>query len=224
VNEPETSRDDLFEWWLGIAAAQLIEPAKERIRLEIEAHFAESRESHQAAGCSEAEARVDAVAELGDPDAAAKRFRKRHLTEKEAMYLEGMVAVNKRTTLLFFSYAFYGFMYAYGIHFLHGLKQNHDSFVFPTVAVFMCLCLQTIGFFAARRKSFKPDIRLLLILEILHSGCFAVALGMMVGTGMGVGPGWAFCFAVLFGQTRSLVRDFHLWLKLGQVDELWEAT
>ncbi len=57
---------------------------KERIRAEIEAHYAESVREQRANGLSQSAAETEALAELGDARTAAKRFRKGHLTEWEA--------------------------------------------------------------------------------------------------------------------------------------------
>ena len=75
--------------WLRIATMGLAAPAKERIRLEVEAHHAEAVAAHLHEGLSEPDAHSAALTELGDPDEAANCFRKQHLTAREAEQVEG---------------------------------------------------------------------------------------------------------------------------------------
>jgi len=83
----------LAAWWLAIATRNLVAPAKERIRLEIEAHYADSLNAHLEQGRSDVEARICALNELGDPIIAAKRFRAQHLTENQATLLKETVNI-----------------------------------------------------------------------------------------------------------------------------------
>ena len=52
--------------WLEIATKNLAVPAKERIRAEIDEHYTETVASHLAEGLSESDAKIRALAELGD--------------------------------------------------------------------------------------------------------------------------------------------------------------
>jgi hypothetical protein len=61
---------DLPEW-LDIATNGLASPVKERIRSEIESHYAESVAAHLLESLSESVARRKALADLGSPDEAA---------------------------------------------------------------------------------------------------------------------------------------------------------
>ena len=74
---------DLPEW-LEIATKNLAVPAKERILAEIDEHYTETVTSHLAEGMSESDAKISALAELGDARKAAKRFRKIHMTKWDA--------------------------------------------------------------------------------------------------------------------------------------------
>jgi hypothetical protein len=69
--------------WIDIATCGLIAPARDRIREEVEAHFADAVEARMAGGLSVENAEVVAVHELGDARTAAWRFRKNHLTEAD---------------------------------------------------------------------------------------------------------------------------------------------
>ena len=78
--------------WLVIATKDLAPVGKVRICAEIEAHFADGVESHLAEGHSLAQSRDAVLAELGDPFSAGKRFRKRHLTVKEAAFIQTLIS------------------------------------------------------------------------------------------------------------------------------------
>lgn len=73
--------------WLSIATRGLVTPSRQRIQLEIEAHFADAVKSRLDEGLTQAAAEAAALQELGAPKAAAKDFRKRHLTEDEEQWL-----------------------------------------------------------------------------------------------------------------------------------------
>jgi hypothetical protein len=74
--------------WLTTATENLSAPAKERIKQEIESHFEQAMESHCAEGLTEPQAQARALTELGDAKAAAKSFRKSHLTAAEAQVVQ----------------------------------------------------------------------------------------------------------------------------------------
>jgi hypothetical protein len=69
--------------WVVVATFGLADSARERIKLEIEAHHAEAAKALVQAGASQENAEASALLELGDPKAAAKSFRQRHLTVEE---------------------------------------------------------------------------------------------------------------------------------------------
>lgn len=77
--------------WLVIATLGLVAPAQERIKLEIEAHYADAVKSNLDLGLAPEEAESAALLELGDPKTAAKSFRKRHLTEKEGEQVQELL-------------------------------------------------------------------------------------------------------------------------------------
>jgi hypothetical protein len=74
--------------WLMLATKDLCESAKLRVSTEIEAHYKESVDAHVAEGVSEEESRKIALAELGDPKVAGKRFQNEHLTVNEVKKLK----------------------------------------------------------------------------------------------------------------------------------------
>jgi len=70
--------------WLEIATGKLVPFAQARIRAEIEAHYAEAVKSHQDTGLSETNAQAVALADLGNAYAAARKYRREFLTDKES--------------------------------------------------------------------------------------------------------------------------------------------
>jgi hypothetical protein len=77
-----TKPSDLAQW-LETATEGIASSGKERIRREIEAHYAEAVEAHLAKGEAEPVAQANALGELGNARTAGRRFRRRHLTERE---------------------------------------------------------------------------------------------------------------------------------------------
>jgi hypothetical protein len=87
-NSQTTSVDDLhrahLELWIEAATRGLCREARERIRPEIEAHYADAREQHRATCQAPVEAHRTAMSGLGDPDVARQDFLRTYLTEGEA--------------------------------------------------------------------------------------------------------------------------------------------
>src|SRR5438105_162786 len=75
-------RQQLVEW-LVFATYGLVATARERIELEIEAHFADGVARRVTEGWIREDAELAAVLELGDAKSAAKAFHKRYLTVEE---------------------------------------------------------------------------------------------------------------------------------------------
>ncbi|MGH9563674.1 MAG: hypothetical protein ACRD3S_19645 [Terracidiphilus sp.] len=69
--------------WLEIAAGKLVPSAQARIRAEIEVHYAEAVKSCHDAGLPEANAQAVALADLGNPYAAARKYNGEYLTKEE---------------------------------------------------------------------------------------------------------------------------------------------
>jgi hypothetical protein len=72
-----------LERWVGTATDGLAEISREEIRREIAAHYEEALQAHRSEGLDGASAHAAALADLGDPAAANRGFRKSHFTEKE---------------------------------------------------------------------------------------------------------------------------------------------
>ena len=116
--------------WLRIATRELAAPAKKRIRLEVEAHYAEAVAAHHKEGLPETYAQKKALAELGDAGKAAKCFRKRYLTTREAEGVERAFSrLGSRWWLLL------NYIYCAGLFF--AVKTHYRSFLVPLAVVFI---------------------------------------------------------------------------------------
>jgi hypothetical protein len=82
-----TPAEELLAEYIVFATFGLVAPARERIQMEIEAHYAEGVSRRLGEGLPQEQAEIAAAQELGDPHAAARQYRRRHLTEEEASWL-----------------------------------------------------------------------------------------------------------------------------------------
>jgi hypothetical protein len=82
--------------WLDVATRDLVPSAQARIRVEIEGHYNEAVQSALANGSPESVAQSSALADLGNPQAAAKRFSKTYLTTKESQKVAQWILSAKR--------------------------------------------------------------------------------------------------------------------------------
>jgi len=73
--------------WLEFATKGICQEGKERIRDEISAHYEDSLHDALQQGVTQIAAHIAAMESLGDPNKAAKGFRRSYLTEKEAEWL-----------------------------------------------------------------------------------------------------------------------------------------
>jgi hypothetical protein len=163
--------------WLEAATRKIASPARERIRLEIEAHYAESVATHLAGGLSENDAQMAALAELGDVRHAARRFKLQYLTTWQAQHLE---ACDKNSKNLFYL----GVLYLMFLMSLDELRSS-SSFVARLVLLFLFqVALPTTAFYLARRKTGYPDGWL----PVLIRCCNAHALGYLSFVAFGFLP------------------------------------
>jgi hypothetical protein len=202
----ETPDTAILRWWLNVATWDLVAPAQERIRLEIEAHYADAVETLVAEGRTRPEAQVEALAELGDARAAAKRFRQRHLTQTEAERLAKVLSCSRSPVwlLVFYVIIAAGFWYSFG-----WLRMHHRPLAVPAAAAFVVVLLNTMSCYVARSKG-KGGVRLVLTLEYLTT---VSVLGYFV---------WAFSWdgpSVMIVALLSCIRDLRLWWKLRKVSD-----
>ncbi|HEY3856348.1 MAG TPA: hypothetical protein VGO67_18340 [Verrucomicrobiae bacterium] len=216
----------LFEPWLKKATDGLTRPVRERIRLEVEAHVADSVERHVEDGLSEIEALVATVSELGDAEAAARRFRRRYLTEKDAEHV-------KQTLLLFG-----GGINLIGSIFLDGVAvlELYLTARMGSGAMFNCIWAATVvlmvwtvsattSWLLARRERFVRNTRWMMLFNLIDDACYfaiTISLSAVIAAEMGW-MGWLFCIPQNFmflRRNRSIRVCFKLWRGSSRPD--WE--
>lgn len=201
--------------WLRIATWRLSDCAKERIRTEIEAHYSQSVEAHHENGLSESAAQAAALLELGDPEAAGKRFRKQHLTESESEKLEKL---DKRARSIWNLLGCY-FVFCVFTFWGNRLAHHHSLPLYLVFASLVMVALPTLSFLVARYCKARPN-RTALFLYFLSE--FTVSPFIF----------WYFfcdpvfeevrpifyCFAILYCAipTGRLVIYLRLWIKLSK--------
>jgi hypothetical protein len=212
---------DLLEW-LEIATKELVAPVKERFLLEINAHYTEAFASHLVDGLSESDARREALAELGDPDEAAKRFRKQHLTVREAGMVEGFFRMVGSRRYLLCSYLYY-FLCACWC-FYHFKLDQRSFMVYLAAGFFAAIIVPTASFFMVRCKT--KYIGLLLLMQAVDLSFFPFSLSYCVyGFSSEFGYNFFFnCFFIIvwwiiYSPSNNLFRPWH---KLSQVSNVWD--
>jgi len=85
---PRQKPGNLAEW-LNVATRWLVPAAQVRVRAEIEAHYGEAVQAGMKRGLPEFDAHADALADLGDAQVAARRFRREHVTTWDQGLLTG---------------------------------------------------------------------------------------------------------------------------------------
>ncbi len=88
MEDPVSESGGELDRWLDVATEGLVLAAKDRIRAEIESHYADTVNRLLSEGKSPPEASSEAIARLGDPATAGSEFRARHLTEARAQNLK----------------------------------------------------------------------------------------------------------------------------------------
>jgi hypothetical protein len=209
--------------WLVIATKNLAPVGKVRICAEIEAHFADGVEGHLAEGHSLEQARQAVLAELGDPWAAGKRFRKRHLTEKEAAFIQilsSRLYPIRLVALVTIGLGFPLFTVSFFASTLWFHQASLVRIILPaTIAVVVAIA---IALFITRHRKTAEGIRLTVAVELI-SNIFPIVLFP-----------WAVSkpplpWPVFFGVAALIIspeswRTFRLWLKIrGSCDPLSEA-
>jgi hypothetical protein len=200
--------------WLRIATSGLAARAKERIRLEIEAHHAEAVSDHLRKGLSESAARSAALAELGDADKAAKSFRQRHLTTREAEGVERAFKwLGSPWWLLFNDYLFLNFcafvFYAVKTHY-----RSVSVSLVPLAVVFMTTVI--VPMFTRRMVRSRPQ-------NICSSIFMAIVAFLLYGLSyIYLLAGFSFFLVISVSLITSLIPSFRVWLKLRHVPNVWD--
>jgi len=131
--------------WLEIATKKLVSQARQRIWTEVASHYEEAVEAHLQSDLPIEAAQAAALAELGDAKAAARRFRRTHLTESEFRKVAGMLESYQPNMLV----------HVGGVYWL-GLVLDHmrlGSTIAVTAMVGLFLFYETVAFVLSRRKS-----------------------------------------------------------------------
>ena len=172
--------------WLRIATEGLAARAKERIRLEIEAHYAEAVSDHLRKGLSECDARSAALAELGNARKAAKCFRERHLTSREAVGVEWAFSRQGSRWWLLSNYIYCACLF-------FAVKTYYRSLLVPLAVVFIAtVIIPTFNYVAIRRMVRRKTKNVLSCILREIAAWYAFALSVML-----------FCFYFAYGlQSR----------------------
>src|ERR1017187_398781 len=206
----------LLRGWLESATTGLVAPAKQRIRTEIEAHYREAVATHVAQGLSEPSAKNAALVELGEPRAAARRFRRSHLTSGDAKLAARYLTFARSVWWLLGMYLF--FYYVRSLD-LDPVKERNDLVpgAFFAIEFLALVVVPTACFFVARRKNSKPNTRLIVLMQ-----GSAVYVCMLCNIVSDPGPNWrclveslAFAGIILFSPLR-------LWYKLLRAGDDWQ--
>ena len=198
--------------WLDVATKKLSVSAEARIRSEIEAHFVEAVDEYMQNGSSEPVAQLLALEQLGDPKAAAKRFRKCHLTAREARLLA--VSINESKSVI-------TLLTNYGIFIIFAML----AFAFP-LSKYRPLCMvleffvmagfPTVAFVLLRTHESKGNVGRMLLLRSVSGiplGFFLLAL--FVPQDLVQGLLWS-CAIVCLSMS-----DLTIWNKLRRVTGDW---
>jgi hypothetical protein len=208
---------DLHEW-LEITTKDLVAPAKERIRTEIEAHYAEAAAAHLVEGLSESDARRETMAELGDAQEAAKRFRRQHLTVNEAKKIERDFIWSRWELLgTYLSY----FLIA-GLLLLPSFLDHDKSGIRNSVELlaqwsFGCIIDPTVRFIMGRHKS--KSIGFLYLTRVVVIIFWSYILYFMIGFfgfSFWVFSGILLIFLLLFAS------HIRIGFKLRHVSNIWD--
>ena len=211
------AEDRLLRGWLESAATGLVAPAKQRIRTEIEAHYREAVATHVARGLSEPSAKTAAVVELGDPRAAARRFRRSHLTTEDTKRAARCLTFARSVWWLLGMYLLFCF-----VQFMEPDLTQEKHYLAPSAFFaiqFLTLAvIPTACFFVARRKHSKPNTCLIALMQ--RSAIYVYMLCIFSSY---QGLGYRFLVNCLVFGYIILVRPLRLWNKLLRVGDDWQG-
>jgi hypothetical protein len=191
--------------WVRLAAIELTEPIKKRFLLEIEAHYSEAVAVHQAEGLSELDACRVALSELGDPNEAAKRYRKQHLTIWEA---EKIVRILKQSDFRFIC-GYSGLSLAY--LFAFSQLKSYSLVLWGTFWLGNAI-VSMISLAIVHRKSRRVGA-----IFLLRFAAWVLILSSILFV-FGFGFGTAI---VCIGFIFFLYNDLPIWLKLLHISDIW---
>lgn len=202
-----------LEAWLGIVTNKLAQPGEERVTFEITSHFEDAVASYRTNGLTDANAQIRALADLGSPKEAAKRFKKRHLTQKEAAFLEKKLDGYREWRKPGMQLAYWIFCALFLTIGYYQLKIQHVRLLLPAIWAVLFVALQRISFSLASRPKVL-SLRLLLAFDILSWLCFSILLGCVTA--------WPAIGMSFLMYSWLWFPAFRLWLKLGRFADVYQ--
>jgi hypothetical protein len=214
-HQPQTLSD-----WLEVSTRKLAEPAKERIRAEIEAHYAEAVAGYVTTGLSQSAVAAAALADLGDAKAAAKRFRKRHLTKWEEQIVKRFLNQRLSMWALVSSYTLFAMIcYQLFLPRLRGPDPSRDALLGLVLFFLMFVGLPTVTFFAARcADAAKRGRRLLLMTaaSIAVPPIFLIFCFVISPSADPLSPLWCYVLGMIIFVSYTGIY-LHVWRKLARL-------
>lgn len=204
--------------WLDIATRKLTDASKERIWTEIEAHYTEAVEAHRENGLSELDARKASLIQLGDARAAAKHFRKRHLTEREEKTLKAAGNAGRSIwNLLLYYGVFLVFTNAYILGSI--LTRLHNPWPYLAIQFVLFVLIPTTGLVVARHSGTMPNRHVLLTnaaMDLAHS--VLLYFIFVAFSPFPFAASSVICSALAFLPCLPrFLFSLHLWMKLGRL-------
>jgi hypothetical protein len=204
----QAKRPQNLEEWSEIATKVLVPSAKSRIRLEVEAHYAEAVAAYVAEGLSESDANAAALVELGDARVAARRLRKTHLTLSDLQYIERAQKLRFSISALFLNYLFFGGC----------LFMCYDRYRSPAIplcaASLLLLVFPTILFVKTRGP--RTDRRLVSLSAYLNTWTFFVPVEILLFSSKD-SMDWGGAVVLLLVIWASPLSPWRFWCKLQEL-------
>jgi len=210
------AEDRLLRGWLETATAGLVIPAKQRIRTEIEAHYREAVAAHVARGLSEPSAKNAALVELGEPRAAARRFRRSHLTTKNVEAANIALRFTRPWGLPLAYLLFFGSQFVHRDVFREEERHYLSSATLFAIECLAFIVVPTICFAMARRRDARPNIRLLVLMPTISVYIWTGSMWFTI-----YGLSFSFWLIISMCMGPAFVGTFLLWRKLREAADIW---
>src|SRR5690242_7486106 len=200
--------------WIEIATCGLIVPAKERIRQEVEAHFADAVSRGQIDGLTIADAQAAALLELGEPADAVKEFRKKHLTEAEVKRLWRIEASYRK----WISSPAWLLSLVYGVIMFLTTGENQKLTHVIVGSWFVAWFFESIVvLWHFRQQSFSAEsLRKLIAVDVVFACITLGACALLVF--LQAGSFWAYLFLAIL--TIHVARRMRLSMKLRNAEQI----
>ncbi len=187
---------ETLEEWLRIAVKGLESSAQERIRDEIEAHYADAVQAYVESGRPAAEAHAVALEDLGRAQAAGRRFARQHLTTMDARRISATIKAARSLRRAVVASVLLGIMFIARI-----LADEDSRLAFRPQAMaafilfqFLGVVFVTLAAHTLARRKLTPEI--LCQLLWLEDGIHLIFSSFYVE--MGEGFGWSSWHILIF--------------------------